>query len=317
MTAEDIPPDKPCVLVVDDTADNLRLLKRVLESAQCEVRLAPGGELALKSVASSPPDLVLLDVTMPDIDGFEVCRRLKADESTKDIPVVFLTALDSPDSEGRGLDLGAVDYIAKPFHPSLVKARVWNHLRFDRQRRLLEALAQIDPLTEVASRPRLATELDIEWRQGMRRGSPLSLALVDLDGFAAYNQARGRPEGDRALWRVAGTLRQCARRPRDLIARVGGDRFAVLLPETPAAGARATLLRMLAGVAGLGMSFAAGTEAKMLSACAGGVTRVPSPGPRPDALLAVAAERLDAARALGAGELCWSEAGDIPASSAD
>lgn len=316
MTATETSPDIPSILVVDDTSDNLRLLKRVLESGQCEVRLATDGDLALQSVAASRPDLILLDVNMPDIDGFEVCRRLKADERTKDIPVIFLTALDSPDNEGHGLELGAVDYIAKPFYPALVRARVWNHLRFARQRRLLEELANLDPLTEVPNRERFRRELEIEWRQGVRRRSPLSVALVDLDDFGAYNAARGRPEGDRALWAVARALCERVRRPRDLIARHGADRFAVLLPETPAEGAQAMVRRMQEGIAALGLVHVGGGEARPLSASAGGVSVAPPAGLDPDALVAMAAANLDQARHDGPAGLQWSDAGVRPTSPA-
>jgi PleD family two-component response regulator len=143
---------KPSVLIVDDAPDNLRLLAQLLEGEDYEVRIAPGGRFALESVRIALPDLILLDIQMPDVGGFEVCRMLKSDEATKHIPIIFLTALASVENEGKGLELGAVDYISKPFNAHIVRIRVRNHLQYIHQRKLLEQLAHIDPLTEISNR---------------------------------------------------------------------------------------------------------------------------------------------------------------------
>jgi putative two-component system response regulator len=116
--------EPPSVLIVDDTADNLRLLKNMLNGEGYRIRIAPSGAFALRSILAAPPDLILLDIRMPGMDGLEVCRRLKEDDGTRDIPVIFITALASVEEESRGLNLGALDYITKPFSPDIVRARV-------------------------------------------------------------------------------------------------------------------------------------------------------------------------------------------------
>lgn len=185
------------------------------------------------------PDLILLDVLMPEMDGMGVLRELKRDDATRLIPVIFITALDSATDEENGLNLGAVDYISKPFHPPIVRVRVRNQLQLVHQRRLLEQLASLDGLTGIPNRRQFDATLLKEWHRCQRNQQPLSLIVADVDFFKKYNDALGHAAGDRVLQEVAATLRQAARRPGDLVARYGGEEFVLLLPETDATSAQA------------------------------------------------------------------------------
>lgn len=301
---------RPSILIVDDKPENLGLLKDLLESEAYDVRIAPSGRLALRSVEASPPDLILLDVKMPEPDGFEVCRLLKTQEHTQDIPVLFLTALDGVEDERRGLELGAVDYIVKPFRPELVKARVRNHLRYVHQRRLLEQLVQLDPLTEIPNRRKFDAELDKEWRRAQRYELPLSLALMDLDNFKQYNDSNGHPMGDRALQSVAMALSECAQRSRDLAARYGGDEFIVMLPGCDARTAHEVALALRKCVTDLNLSYQLDVEHGTLGLSVGGATVVPSASLRPQDLVDRADDNLYRAKRDDRLHVFWTNLDD-------
>ncbi len=298
--------ERPSVLIVDDAPDNIELLKRLLKDEDCEVRAAPSGGFALRAVQLSPPDLILLDIRMPDLDGLEVCARLKDSERTRDIPIIFLTALGSTEDEGRGLELGAVDYITKPFNPGIVRARVRNHLRFVRQRKLLEQLAKLDVLTEIPNRRRFDEELEREWKRALRARQPLSLALADVDHFKHYNDTLGHPAGDRALIAVARCLARTLNRPADLAARYGGEEFALLMPETDEAGARSIAGSLLGGVRALNLGYLRSGVQRQLTVSLGGVTTTPTSGTEPTWLVERADKNLYEAKEGGRNRVVWT-----------
>ena len=226
------------LLIVDDEKQN-RLLLTELFGTTYKIIQAKNGVQALEKARQHRPDLILLDVLMPEVDGMGVLRELKRDDATRLIPVIFITALDSATDEENGLNLGAVDYISKPFHPPIVRVRVRNQLQLVHQRRLLEQLASLDGLTATPTRRQFDATLLKEWHRCQRNRQPLSLIVADVDFFKKYNDALGHAAGDRVLQEVAATLRQAARRPGDLVARYGGEGFVLLLPETNATGAQA------------------------------------------------------------------------------
>ena len=226
------------LLIVDDEKQN-RLLLTELFGTTYKIIQAKNGVQALEKARQHRPDLILLDVLMPEMDGMGVLRELKRDDATRLIPVIFITALDSATDEENGLNLGAVDYISKPFHPPIVRVRVRNQLQLVHQRRLLEQLASLDGLTGIPNRRQFDATLLKEWHRCQRNQQPLSLIVADVDFFKKYNDALGHAAGDRVLQEVAATLRQAARRPGDLVARYGGEEFVLLLPETDATGAQA------------------------------------------------------------------------------
>lgn len=220
------------ILVVDDSASNRQLLGELLQT-DYTVLLAKNGDQALLRAQEQQPDLILLDVMMPEMDGYEVLRLLKADASTAPIGVIFITGLDTPDDEERGLLMGGSDYITKPFHPAVVKARVAVHMQVARQRRMLETLANIDALTELPNRRQLDVVLAAECSRAGRTGHPLSVALLDVDYFKRYNDHYGHAMGDRVLQTIAGVLSREMKRPSDLAARYGGEEFVLIMPDTP------------------------------------------------------------------------------------
>jgi diguanylate cyclase (GGDEF)-like protein len=219
------------ILAVDDEKSNLMVLNSIL-SADYTVLTAKSGEEALSRVAEEPPDLILLDILMPGIDGFEVLRTLKKSPETRMIPVIIITGLQSDTDEEKGLLLGAVDYITKPFKNAIVIARVKTHLQIVHQFRMIERLGLIDPLTNIPNRRCFDDRMDIEWRRAVRNKKPISFLMMDLDNFKKYNDTWGHPQGDTLLKTAARIFFSAARRSGDLAARVGGEEFGVLLPDT-------------------------------------------------------------------------------------
>jgi diguanylate cyclase (GGDEF)-like protein len=217
---------------VDDVRANLLLLAKVL-GQEYDCRLMTDGASALEQAFTDSPDLILLDVLMPGLDGYEVCRRLKQDPRTAHIPVIFLTNLSEEEDEKAGLEAGAIDYIAKPFRLPIVKARVRNHLELKRRGDLLEQLAGLDGLTGIANRRRFDDMLAAEWHRAQRHDAPLALIMIDIDFFKAYNDHYGHPQGDDCLRRVASAMTMVLRRASDFLARYGGEEFAVILADTP------------------------------------------------------------------------------------
>lgn len=237
--------NKPMILVVDDVPTNVQILAEALHGLY-RIKVASNGNDALDIAQREPhPDLILLDVMMPDMDGFEVCRRLKADLRTQKIPVIFATAMSSMSDEEQGLNLGAVDYITKPFVIPIAKARIRNHIRLKQQADRLEALSLLDALTDIPNRRRYDESLASEWARAKRDRTPLSLIMIDIDHFKEYNDYYGHGAGDVCLQRVATELVEGVVRPGDLVARYGGEEFVVILPDTDkdAAGQIAERLR--------------------------------------------------------------------------
>lgn len=243
-------PPRAKLLIVDDQPFNIQALHRVLGDEH-QVFMATSGEQALAVAREQQPDLVLLDVVMPGMDGFETCQRMKADEALQDTPIVFVTAHGDAVAETRGLEAGAVDFIAKPINPNVVRARVRTHLTLKRQADLLRRLVFIDGLTGVSNRRLFDEHLEREWRRCLRRRATIAVLLVDIDHFKLYNDRHGHPAGDACLRAVAQALATVPRRPGDLLARFGGEEFACVLPDTDADGALAVAESMLRAVRAL------------------------------------------------------------------
>ena len=242
-----IPPQSSTILVVDDTANTLELIATMLGSDH-RVLTASDGETAIKLAMQEEPDLILLDIRMPGMDGYQICRTLKADPVTREIPVVFVTAMDEEREEAKGLELGAIDYITKPLSPPILKARVRNHIDLKRQRDQLRRLSAVDGLTGLANRRAFSESLEKEWRAAIRRNLSISLLMTDIDDFKLFNDAYGHLAGDEALRRVAKALEGAALRPNDLVARYGGEEFVILLPDTGANEAALVADRLLLAV---------------------------------------------------------------------
>lgn len=224
------------VLVIDDSDAIRALVKARLHSEPIELHLASGGQEGLVLAASLQPDLILLDVDMPDPDGFEVCRRLKADSRTMTIPVVFLTGITSSEEKIKGLELGATDYITKPFDPAELRARVRASLRTKYLLDLLARKAMIDGLTGLWNRSYFEARLVSELSLARRARQPLACLMLDLDHFKHINDRHGHPFGDEVL-RSIGQLLGEASRNEDVVCRYGGEEFVILAPNTSAEAA--------------------------------------------------------------------------------
>ncbi|AHG21288.2 response regulator [Chania multitudinisentens RB-25] len=228
--------EKPKLLIVDDHPLNIQMLYQAF-SADHHVCMATNGKQALEVCLKQKPDLVLLDIEMPDISGYEVCAQLKALPETKDIPIIFVTAHIDEATETRCFNEGAVDFISKPINRNTVRARVRTHLLLKAQSDLLRQLVYLDGLTEVHNRRCFDERLNQEWMLATRHQTPLSLIIIDVDFFKKYNDLYGHLAGDDCLRRVAKTIQQALKRPTDLVARYGGEEFACLLPNTELSGA--------------------------------------------------------------------------------
>ncbi|NQY63851.1 MAG: diguanylate cyclase [Alteromonadaceae bacterium] len=212
------------------------MLKELLVD-KAKIIFAKSGQQALELAARHRPDLILLDVVMPDLSGFEVIERLKNDQQTMNISVIFITGLANSDDEERGFSLGGCDYIYKPFKSKLVLARVMMHLELIRQRKLLTEIVHVDALTGIANRRRMDLVLKNEISASERDRTSLLIALLDVDFFKQYNDHYGHGAGDIALKKVSAVLQQILQRPRDFVARYGGEEFMLIIPDCDESGA--------------------------------------------------------------------------------
>ena len=264
----------PTVLIVDDTPPNIQILAQAL---RCDytIQSATNGSAALSLLQEADKaDLILLDVMMPIMDGYEVCRRIKQDPTTRHIPVIFVSIMDQLKNQQLGFYLGAVDYIIKPFVLSLVIARVNAHIRLKLKSEMLEKLAFLDGLTDIPNRRGLEETLTKEWGRAKRSGSPLSALMIDVDFFKAFNDHYGHGAGDECLRRVAQVLESGLMRPGDFIGRYGGEEFSVILPDCDTAGAALVAENLRARVAAQKISRAHSAAADHVTISVGYATRI-------------------------------------------
>lgn len=287
------------VLLIDDVPANLDVLLEHLQDEHVRLLAATCGEDALRLALKTPPDLILLDIMMPGMDGYEVLRRLKARPETRQVPVIFVTAMSDATDEAEGLAMGAVDYIAKPFVVPVLKARVKNHLELKRKTDLLTQLASIDGLTGVANRRQLNASLQQEWSRCQRYQHPLSLILIDVDHFKRYNDHYGHGCGDSCLRRVAKALLALCQRPGDLLARYGGEEFVALVPEASTEEARHTAELLRTAVESLAIPHQYATAADIVTVSLGVASMIPDMEHKPESLLNMADRALYQAKEAG------------------
>jgi diguanylate cyclase (GGDEF)-like protein len=259
------------ILLVDDEPIHLEILADFLVP-EYKVTCASSGPQALQLIAAAAPDLVLLDVNMPGMDGYELCAQLKARSQTADIPIIFVTALGDVAAEARGLELGAADYVTKPFNPTIVVLRVRNHIALKRARDELERLGTMDGLTGLATRRRFDMALMSEVNRLSRTGALLSLVMLDVDHFKLFNDTYGHVAGDDCLRKVGGAVAAAAQRPADLAARYGGEEFACILPDTDLGGAELIAEAVRQRVASLAIPHAKSSAASHVTASVGFIT---------------------------------------------
>ena len=264
---------KAKILIVDDEPVNIHVLSEALQGAH-ELRFATSGPQAMKLLDSYRPDLILLDVVMPDCDGYQTLEMIQSSPTAADIPVIFVTAMSEIDDEEKGFALGAVDYITKPISAPIVRARVRIHLQLKQQRDLLERSALIDGLTNIANRRSFDQALSRRWRAAQRQGTGIMLMLMDIDHFKQYNDHYGHGAGDDCLRQVAHALDQAFTRGEDLVARYGGEEFALILA---ADAARDQVARLLSVITELQIEHLHSSAAKVVTASVG-AREFPRPG---------------------------------------
>ena len=256
------------VLIIDDDVASISMIAQLLEP-EFEVAFATSAAQALQLIPTLQPDLILLDVIMRDMDGYELCAQLKGDLATSGIPIIFITGLQEPEAESYGLGLGAADYVTKPFNPYVVRARVRNNVELKVARDRLLALAATDGMTGLFNRRAFDVALEREYRRLARLHAPLALVMIDVDHFKAFNDRYGHLAGDDCLRKIAEVLGDMMNRPADLSARYGGEEFACVLPETTLEGGFAIAERIQAGIRAIALPHSGSPVASIVTASIG------------------------------------------------
>jgi diguanylate cyclase (GGDEF)-like protein len=316
------------ILAVDDRPENLLAIEALLDGPEVEVVKATSGQEALGRMLGEDFALVLLDVQMPEMDGFETAELMRGHKNTRGVPIIFATAISKEQKHiFRGYDAGAVDYMFKPLDPDILRSKVDVFLQLYRQRRtlqdktreldakiqeleklrrqlersnaLLERLSAIDGLTGIYNRRRFDEVLDLEWRRAQRHQKPISLIFVDLDCFKNYNDHYGHLAGDDCLRHAAEVMSSVLKRPSDTMARYGGEEFAAILPDTTAKDAAALAEQMRAGVQALDMDHACSFVSHCVTVSMGVACMIPERGSAPSTLVAAADTALYEAKQTG------------------
>jgi len=295
------------LLLVDDDDEMTRdMLSRRLERIGYTVIPAANGEQALELIARESFDVVLLDIKMPGLSGFQVLQAIRRIHSVTDLPVVMVTSSDDSDSIVEALELGANDYVTKPIDFPVAIARVRTQLLLRRMvlaleeaNQKLERLSFLDGLTNIANRRRFDEFLEREWRRGLRDGTPISVVMTDIDFFKAYNDTYGHEAGDDILKKVAAALSATLNRPADLAARYGGEEFVVVLPGTDSSGATLLAERLRGAVEDLQIAHTRSRVGVHVTISLGVATVVPQRGVAPDALVTAADQALYQAKHEG------------------
>ena len=306
------------ILVVDDSRTQLEWLVSVLEREGYQFRTASGGKEAIRNVRAEPPDLVLLDMILPDMDGLEVLRIVKARPEDRFIPVIILSVKSDLDSKVTGLRIGADDFLAKPFAEAELLARCAAMLRIkvlqDQLRRTQQKLAEqaiTDELTGLKNRRAFDERLQEEFRRAARYSDPVSLIMIDLDHFKQVNDRYGHPFGDVVLRGTAERIRASTRDP-DVCARYGGEEFTVILPKTHLSGALAVAERIWKELGAQGYPLppgAAGAPGDLRVTASLGIAFYPSKDiSTPELLLRFADEALYQAKRAGRNTICLYQA---------
>ncbi len=289
---------RPVVLVVDDEVSNIEILSAALED-DYDVCFATSANEVFELLRTVMPDLVLLDVLMPGTNGYEICRRIKANSLLADIPIIFTTALGNEGAELEGLALGAIDYLTKPVSPAIVQARVHNHLEMKRMRDQLATLAVTDALTGLGNRRQLDESLRREAGRLAESSGNLSVLLLDIDFFKRFNDLYGHTTGDRCLVQVAATLHRAVARVADVTVRYGGEEFACVLPDTSHAVAMEIAETIGQRVTALGIPHDGSDTAAFVTVSVGVATAACAPEIPPEAWVTAADTQLYLAKNAG------------------
>ena len=295
------------ILIVDDSAMQAAQLKAILEG-EYEVAAAHTAEDGLRRVSEGDCSLVLLDVVMPGMDGFTLLKRLQEEIITQSIPVILITSLSDVEDERRGLVLGAVDYITKPFNPLIVRARVNTHIKLYQYRRQAERRSMTDRLTGIANRRKYERHSLLKWQEAVRLQVPFSICMFDIDHFKTYNDAFGHPAGDQVIAAVAKTLAAGLHRHTDFVARYGGEEFVGLSLGNSGEKVFEHLKRVRQAVEDLRIPHDP-SAAEWVTVSAGGVTVVPRVDASYADCLAAADAMLYEAKKAGRNQVVWTDEG--------
>lgn len=298
------------VLVIDDEKINLKIIGDMLKD-DVHIMLAKSGEQGIRKAIEYQPDLILLDVVMPEMDGFETMSRLRHNVHTSSIPVIFITALNDASHEEKALLMGASDYIQKPLHTNIVQARVRLHLELVKQRKLLEKLANIDPLTALANRRKYQDVIAQEWQKAINNQDCISLLVIDIDNFKQYNDCYGHATGDTVLKQVAAVLaNQVA--DKGLVARYGGEEFVIVLPGYSQEASVEIARYCMQDVESLNLVYSHEEFSGKVTVSVGGATKKPTDKCDIDVFFNMADEMLGLAKKSGKNKILWKLPSDLP-----
>ncbi|WP_433692258.1 diguanylate cyclase [Herbaspirillum seropedicae] len=298
---------RPRILLCDDQPINIRLVNALLKG-DYEIFMATSGLQAIELSEKVTPDLILMDVNMPGLNGYDTCARLKQNTLTLGIPVIFLTGLKSEEDEVKAFEVGGVDFISKPINGTVLKARVLTHLTLKLQSDFYLNIAVTDSLTGLFNRRKFDSELAEKWELCKRSGQAMSLLLIDIDHFKQYNDHYGHQAGDHCLAEVAHTIRSNFHRSYDCVARYGGEEFACILPMTGREQAIRQAQEVCHSVACLHLPHARSDTSAWVSLSIGVATMIaPDHNASPVALLALADKNLYAAKANGRAQVFAAE----------
>lgn len=295
------------ILVIDDSPVQSEFLCSILKG-DYELTTCQNAEDGLREAKEGNYSLILLDVVMPGVDGFMMMQELKATELTRHIPVILLTSLADVQYEERGLLLGAVDYVTKPFSPVIIKARVNTHIQLHHYQMQFKKQAMVDELTGVANRRRYEGESLSKWREAIRFGMPLSICMFDIDKFKLYNDTFGHPAGDQVISAVAKTASSYFQRSMDLFARYGGEEFIAVFVGSDGHNAFEFLKTIRQAVEDLHIPHCSPVS-QWVTVSVGGVSLIPKVGDSYDTYLKLADTMLYDAKRLGRNRVVWSYEG--------
>jgi two-component system cell cycle response regulator len=298
--------DRQKVLIVDDSISNIQVLNEILGD-DYEIFFATNGKQAIEMALEEQPDLIVLDVVMPQMDGHKVCEKLKTMQETKHIGIIFVTALNEVQDEAKGLRLGAIDYIAKPFSAHIVRARMHNHMELVKHRKKLSSLSMTDGMTGIANRRQFDQVIHRELHRAVRNKEHFSLFLIDIDNFKKYNDHYGHVNGDECLKEIATAIAISRVRMTDFVARYGGEEFAVVLPNTDREGARVMANKMLNAITNLGIAHVNNNGFGIVTASVGVQSLVPDSQMSITSLIKQADEALYKAKSLGRNRIVFIE----------
>lgn len=291
------------ILIVDDSAIQAARLKSILEE-EYDITIAQTAEDGLSYASSQDFSLILLDVVMPGMDGFMLLKRLQEEIITRSIPVILITSLSDIQNEQRGFTLGAVDYIAKPFHPVIVQARVNTHIKLYKYRKQVEHQSMTDQLTGIANRRRHDLYSVAKWKEAVRLKIPFTVYMFDIDRFKAYNDTFGHPAGDKVIIAVANTLSTYLRRTTDFVARYGGEEFVAIIVGGDARINYEYMKQIRRGIEDLHIPHAP-SAGKWVTVSIGGVTVFPVDSEQYPTYLNIADTMLYDAKRFGRNQVVW------------